>query len=104
MPKRENATQISRSQLIERVAARQKHLTPREVEMAVKLVFRQISESLARNDRVELRGFGSFGVRARRPRLANNPRTGGPVMLGTRYVPYFKPGKKLRERLRDLFR
>lgn len=103
MPARANAAQINRSQLISRITSRQKHLSPRDVDEAVKLVFDHIAESMAQNDRVELRGFGSFSLRERQPRMACNPRTGAHVMLGTRHVPHFKPGKSLRERLRDLF-
>ena len=84
MPARENASQINRSQLIDRITTKQKHLSPRDVDEAVKLVFDHIAEGLAQNDRVELRGFGSFSLRERQPRMACNPRTGDHVMLGTR--------------------
>ena len=104
MAARSNAPQINRSQLIERITDKQKHLSPRDVDESVKLIFDHIAEGLSRNDRVELRGFGSFSLRERRPRMACNPRTGDHVMLGTRRVPHFKPGKNLREKLRDLFR
>ena len=103
MPARDDAPTINRSQLIERISYKQKHLSPRDVDESVKLIIDHIAECLEQNDRVELRGFGSFCMRERRPRMACNPRTGDHVMLGTRRVPHFKPGKNLRERLRNLF-
>ncbi len=104
MPSRENPIQINRSQLIARIARHQLHLAPNDVDDAVKLIFDRITDTLAEHDRVELRGFGTFRLRARPPRLARNPKTGSAVMLNKRYVPHFKPGKVLRETLASLFR
>ena len=99
MPARRNAPQINRSHLIARIVRHQLHLSPRDVDEAVKLVFDRVSHALVEHDRVELRGFGSFSLRTRRPRMARNPKTGDRVVLNRRFVPYFKPGKILREKL-----
>ena len=101
MAARDNPPQINRSKLIDRIAHSQSRLTVRDVDEAVKLIFDQIGDALADGDRVELRGFGSFSVRERKPRMGRNPKTGAPVMLGTRRVPHFKSGKILRTRLRN---
>jgi integration host factor subunit beta len=73
----------------------------KDVELAVKLVLDQISDALAKRDRVEIRGFGSFSLHFRPPRQGRNPKTGETVALSGKYVPHFKPGKDLRERVND---
>jgi integration host factor subunit beta len=69
------------------------------VELIVSTIFDEITEALARGDRVELRGFGAFSIKRREPRTGRNPRTGTAVSVSAKAVPYFKPGKELRERV-----
>ena len=90
---------MTRSELIARIARRYPELYQREVERVVAAVFDEISAALARGDRVELRGFGAFSVKHRDARLGRNPRTGAPVRVSAKTVPFFKSGKNLRERL-----
>ncbi|MDE0658707.1 MAG: integration host factor subunit beta [Gammaproteobacteria bacterium] len=89
---------MTRSGLIERVAQRHGgRLAVDDVEKAVKNIVEQMSSALARGDRIEIRGFGSFRLHYRRPRTGRNPATGGAVELDGRHVPRFKPGKQLRD-------
>lgn len=88
-----------RSELVSVVAEDNPHLTVRDVERIVATIFDQISDALASGRRVELRGFGAFSTRARDARTGRNPRTGSSVSVDAKRVPYFKPGKELRERL-----
>ena len=88
-----------RSELVTIVAEGNPHLTLRDVERIVSVVFDEISNALAAGRRVELRGFGAFSTRAREARTGRNPRTGTAVKVDAKRVPYFKPGKELRERL-----
>ena len=74
-------------------------LSARDVELAVKTILDQMASTLSDGDRIEIRGFGSFTVHYREPRVGRNPRTGERVGLTGRYVPHFKPGKELRERV-----
>ena len=90
---------MTKSQLIQRVAHTQRNLVARDVALAVNMMLEHMAEHLSGGGRIELRGFGSFSLRLRRARLGRNPRTGAPVSLPERYVPYFKPGQALRERL-----
>ncbi len=90
---------MTRSQLILRLAEQNPHLFHRDVERIVATVFEEISEALARGDRVELRGFGAFSVKRRSARVGRNPRTGETVHVAAKSLPYFKTGKQLRERL-----
>ena len=90
-----------KSELIARLAELNPHLFQRDVERIVGTIFDEISMALARGDRVELRGFGTFSVKQRQPRAARNPRTGQSVYVGEKHVPFFKTGKELRERLND---
>ncbi len=90
---------MTKSDLIKRLAAANPHLYLRDVERIVGTVFEEIGAALARGDRVELRGFGAFSVRARNARVGRNPRTGNEVQVPDKAVPYFKTGKELRERL-----
>ena len=78
---------------------RQTHLMHKDVELAVKLVLDEVSLSLSRQDRVEIRGFGSFSLHFRPKRVGRNPKTGEPVHIPAKYVPHFKPGKEMRERV-----
>lgn len=88
-----------KSELIQRISTNNPHLYHRDVERIVNVIFDEIVEALARGDRVELRGFGAFTVKHRAPRQGRNPRTGAPVEVDEKYVPFFKTGKDLRERL-----
>ena len=91
---------MTKSELIERIATRQDQLPPKDVEMAVKMIIERMTQALANNDRIEIRGFGSFCLHYRAPRVGRNPKTGDAVSLPSKYVPYFKPGKELRERVK----
>jgi integration host factor subunit beta len=93
---------MTKSDLIKRLADANPHLYMRDIERIVGTVFEEISAALARGDRVELRGFGAFSVRARDERVGRNPRTGDEVSVPNKVVPYFKTGKELRERLNTL--
>ena len=88
-----------KSELIEQIGAANPHLHHCDVESIVKVVFDGISAALARGDRVELRGFGSFSVKHRQARTGRNPRTGEQVDVEEKYVPFFKTGRDLREKL-----
>jgi integration host factor subunit beta len=88
-----------RSELVTKVAEKNPHLTLRDVEGIVGVVFDQITSALSEGRRVELRGFGAFSTRDRDARTGRNPRTGSAVDVDAKRVPYFKPGKELRERL-----
>ncbi len=90
---------MTKSELIARLAAANPHLYHRDVERIVSTVFEEIAAALARGDRVELRGFGAFSIKQRDARLGRNPRTGESVSVTAKYIPYFKTGKELRERL-----
>jgi integration host factor subunit beta len=90
-----------KSELVARLAQANPHLYQRDVERIVSTIFDEISAALARGDRVELRGFGAFSVKARPARTGRNPRTGEPVHVEEKFVPFFKTGKELRERLND---
>ena len=88
-----------RSELIQKIADENPHLTLRHVERIVNTVFEEIIDALAKGDRVELRGFGAFSVKSRDARLGRNPRTGEAVQVENKKVPFFKTGKLLRDRL-----
>ena len=88
-----------KSELVQHIAAENPHLYQRDVERIVTTIFDEITEALARGDRVELRGFGAFSVKTRDARTGRNPRTGEPVDVPEKTVPFFKAGKELRERM-----
>lgn len=88
-----------RSELIQKIADENPHLTHRDVERIVATVFDEIIEAMANGDRVELRGFGAFSVKKRDARVGRNPRTGESVQVEEKHVPFFKTGKLLRDRL-----
>ena len=88
-----------KSELIAVVAENNPHLYQRDVERIVTTIFDEISDALARGDRVELRGFGAFSTKERASRVGRNPRTGEAVQVEKKFVPYFKCGKELRDRL-----
>lgn len=88
-----------KSELILRLAAANPHLYQRDVERIVSTIFQEVADALARGDRVEIRGFGAFSVKSRPARTGRNPRTGEAVEVAEKFVPFFKTGKELRERL-----
>ena len=88
-----------RSELLQELAAENPELRAEEVEQVVDVFFDEIAARLAEGGRVELRGFGTFSTRQRESRTGRNPRTGSPVSVPSKRVPYFKPGKEMRERL-----
>ncbi len=95
---------MTKSELIERIVAAQSQisgsqLTSKDVELAVKTMIEQMSNALASGERIEIRGFGSFSLHYRAPRIGRNPKTGESVGLAGKYVPHFKPGKELRDRV-----
>lgn len=90
---------LTKSELIERIAARQTQLSSKDVELAVKTLIEEMADNLANGGRIEIRGFGSFSLHFRAPRVGRNPKTGASVELHGKYVPHFKPGKELRERV-----
>ncbi|MFW5451609.1 MAG: integration host factor subunit beta [Methylophagaceae bacterium] len=90
---------MTKSDLIEILSERQSLLNYRDVELAVKLILQQMSDSLSGGDRIEIRGFGSFTLHHRPARIGRNPKSGESVTLDEKYVPHFKPGKELRDRV-----
>ena len=92
-------TAMTRSDLIAALAARFPKLVAKDAEIAVKEILDAIAQSLAQGDRVEIRGFGSFGLNHRPARTGRNPKTGEKVRVAPKYVPHFKAGKEMRERI-----
>lgn len=88
-----------KSELVQLIADKNPHLYQRDVENIVNAILGEITDALANGDRVELRGFGAFSVKNRQPRQGRNPRTGEKVSVEEKWVPFFKTGKELRERL-----
>lgn len=97
---------MTKSELIERIVYAQaqssgSQLTSKDVELAVKTMIEQMSTALAAGERIEIRGFGSFSLHYRAPRIGRNPKTGESVGLSGKFVPHFKPGKELRDRVNE---
>ncbi|WP_198265547.1 integration host factor subunit beta [sulfur-oxidizing endosymbiont of Gigantopelta aegis] len=90
---------MTKSELIEALAQKQSQLAYKDVELAVKSMLDLMAQTLATGERIEIRGFGSFSLHYRPPRTGRNPKTGDAVTLASKYVPHFKPGKELRERV-----
>lgn len=90
---------MNRSELIERIAKKLDPLPVKDVELSIRTIMEQLTDSLASGERIEVRGFGSFSLHHRPPRTARNPKTGEPVSLAEKYVPHFKPGMALRDRV-----
>ena len=90
---------MTKSELIAILASENPLLYQRDIEKIVSTVFEEITAALSRGERVELRGFGAFSVKERKARTGRNPRTGEPVKIDEKFIPYFKTGKQLRERL-----
>ena len=94
---------MTKSELIEKIAISQDQLPPRDVEQAVRMILERMANALVSKRRIEIRGFGSFSLHYRAPRTGRNPKTGGSVTLSGKYVPHFKPGKDLRDRVNNSF-
>jgi integration host factor subunit beta len=93
---------MTKSELIERLALLMPHLQPKDIELGVRQVLFELGEALEQQNRVEIRGFGSFSVHTRPSRVGRNPKTGESVVIPKKSVPHFKPGKELRERVNAL--
>lgn len=94
---------MTKSELIEKIAISQDQLPPRDVEQAVRMILERMANALVSKQRIEIRGFGSFSLHYRAPRTGRNPKTGDSVTLSGKYVPHFKPGKDLRDRVNKNF-
>lgn len=92
---------MTKSELIELLIDKHPELSVKDVELAVKTMLDHMTESLSDGGRIEVRGFGSFSLHYRAPRIGRNPKTGESVSLSEKYVPHFKPGKELREQVND---
>jgi len=90
---------VTKSELIEALVRQQPHLAQKDVELAVKCIIEKMNQALSSGERIEIRGFGSFSLHLRPPRMGRNPKTGESVALAKKYVPHFKPGKELRDRV-----
>ena len=90
---------MTKSELIERLADQARHIQAKELELAIKELLEQMAQTLQKGERIEIRRFGSFSLHYRAPRVGRNPKTGETVKLDGKYVPHFKPGKELRERV-----
>jgi len=90
---------MTKSELIERMLTKQPQLSAKDVELAVKTILDHMSQALSTGERIEIRGFGSFSLHYRSPRVGRNPKTGDSVELTGKYVPHFKPGKELRDQV-----
>ena len=88
---------MTKSDLIERLSAKYQHLSAKDVEVAIREILEQMANTLQSGDRIEIRGFGSFSINRRPPRIGRNPRSGESVAIPEKRVPHFKPGKALRE-------
>ena len=95
---------MTKSELIEVLARKQPQLAYRDIELAVKTILEYMSSSLSSGERIEIRGFGSFSLHFRPARSGRNPKSGEPVSLPAKYVPHFKPGKELRERVNNKYK
>jgi integration host factor subunit beta len=94
---------MTKSELIEKIAINQDQLPVRDVEHAVRMILERMAKALVSKQRIEIRGFGSFSLHYRAPRTGRNPKTGDSVTLTGKYVPHFKPGKDLRDRVNKNF-
>lgn len=92
---------MTKSELIESLYKKLPHLAYTDVEMAVKTIIESMTDALGSGERIEIRGFGSFSLHHRPARTGRNPKTGAPVELKEKFVPHFKPGKDLRERVNE---
>ena len=90
---------MTKSELIAQLAERFPQLVAKDADYAVKMILDAMTDALARGDRIEIRGFGSFALKYRPPRTGRNPKSGEKVLVPEKYVPHFKAGKELRERV-----
>jgi integration host factor subunit beta len=90
---------VTKSELIEVVAAKQPHLQVKDVDLAIRSIVDHLTDTLAKGERIEIRGFGSFSLRPRQPRIGRNPKTGESVAVTESYATHFKPGNELRDRV-----
>lgn len=90
---------MTKSDLIERLSSSLQHLSAKDVEAAIREILECMAVTLEQGERIEIRGFGSFSLHHRAPRIGRNPKTGEKVELLAKSVPHFKPGKELRERV-----
>ena len=91
---------INKKELIEIIANEQEQLPYKDIELAIKTIIESMIDSLKKGKRIEIRGFGSFSLRYRKSRIGRNPKSGKSVNIDERYVPHFKPGKDLKERVK----
>ena len=91
---------INKKELIEIIANEQEQLPYKDIELAIKTIIESMIDSLKKGNRIEIRGFGSFSLRYRKSRIGRNPKSGESVNIDERYVPHFKPGKDLKERVK----
>jgi len=92
---------MTKSEIIDILSRKQSHLSSRDIELSVKLLLEQMSDTLTSGERIEIRGFGSFSLHHRKARRGRNPKTGETVDLTSKFVPHFKPGKELRDRVNE---
>ena len=90
---------VNKKDLIDRISRNQDQLPHRDIELAVKTIINCMTQALSTGERIELRGFGSFSLRYRKPRIGRNPKSGMTVNINERYVPHFKPGKNLKNKV-----
>jgi len=90
---------MTKSEIINILSVKQSHLSSKDIELSVKILLDQISDTLTSGERIEIRGFGSFSLHHRSARKGRNPKTGEQVKLAPKHVPHFKPGKEMRERI-----
>lgn len=93
---------MNKADLIERIYNKQKLFSERDITLAVGFIIEQMSEALANDERIEMRGFGTFTVHKLKPHTGRNPKTGELVQLGERRIPHFKPGKALKEKVNKM--
>ena len=90
---------LNKKDIIDRISRNQDQLPHRDIELAVKTIINCMTQALSTGERIELRGFGSFSLRYRKPRIGRNPKSGMAVNINERYVPHFKPGKNLKNKV-----
>ena len=90
---------VNKKELIEKISRNQDQSPQRDIELSVKTIINCMTRALSAGERIEIRGFGSFSLRYRRPRIGRNPKSGIKVQINERYVPHFKPGKNLKKRV-----
>ena len=90
---------VNKKDIIDRISRKQDQLPHRDIELAVKTIINCMTQALSTGERIELRGFGSFSLRYRKPRIGRNPKSGMTVNINERYVPHFKPGKNLKHKV-----